>query len=68
MDVFGLTWDNLKSPDVAENFFNRRGPRGNRGKLTKERNGVDGKYEGHGKRRVDQDIIDKWEKEAVEKM
>tara|TARA_B110000285_G_C15018525_1_gene560310 strand:- start:183 stop:473 length:291 start_codon:yes stop_codon:yes gene_type:complete len=53
MDIFGLTWDNLKSPDVAENFFKRGGPRGNRGKLTKERNGVDGKYEGHDKRRVD---------------
>ena len=39
-----------------------------RGKLGKGRNGPDGENKGFGKRYVDQDIIDKWDEEAMEKM
>lgn len=41
----------------------------NRGKLGRGRNGKDGgNKEGYGKRYVDQDIIEKWDNEAMEKM
>lgn len=62
-----MNWEELKKP--WELRTRRRGPPMGRGKLGKGRNGPMGdNKEGYGKRYVDQDIIDKWDANAMEKM
>lgn len=70
MEVFGISWDELKQSSPWERQkFNKKGPSRNRGKMTRGRGGKDGgNITGHGKRFVDEDIIDKWDEAAMEKL